>query len=304
MADSTAKGESAAWLEQLMVEAIFGSNYIERSGTSYSLTSSLCEAIFRGQHVQDEPPETSAEYEDGVQHLIRSGRLEPGKDPRALVLTSRKEVVQHARAFDFISKAIVQRDGLLTESLILPTHKILMDGINHEDGTPAEEYAGLYRKDVSTAIPRLTGLFGRLVQPNGLFISREKKRVFGCPVAGTLTTDVLVADLLYSLGLVLAAILTPSKGSNKPHKFLHPSAVPRYMKDMITAYRADTTQMTTPLDDPFPSFRGRERTHVQADHERDLAEIRWGGGTDWRGWGKGKGGVPRDLCAGIKGVLG
>lgn len=151
MITSEANGESAAWLEFLKIEAVFGSNFIERSGMSYDLTKSICEAIFRGEQFEEEVPEASDEYDAGVQHLISSGRLEPEEDPCALFLTSRKEVVQHARAFDFIIKAMVQRDELLTESLILQTHKILMDGISHEDGTPAEEYAGLYRKEVSAA---------------------------------------------------------------------------------------------------------------------------------------------------------
>lgn len=87
-----------------------------------------------------------------------------------------------------------------------------------------------------------------------------------------------------------------AKGAKKPHKFLHPSAVPRYMKAMITEYRADTTPNYHAIGSfhpgitirlvlrQHPSFRGWERTDVQIDHERDLAEIRWDGGTDWRGW--------------------
>ncbi|KAL8740830.1 MAG: hypothetical protein Q9184_008451, partial [Pyrenodesmia sp. 2 TL-2023] len=129
MVGSKANGESAAWLEGLKIEVVCGSNFIERSGTSYDLTKSICEAISRGEPSKKEVPEVSAEYQAGVQNLMSSGCLEPGKDPRALVITLGKEMIQHAHAFDIITEAMVQRDELLTALLILQTHKILMDGI-------------------------------------------------------------------------------------------------------------------------------------------------------------------------------
>ncbi|KAI4142037.1 MAG: hypothetical protein L6R39_005109 [Caloplaca ligustica] len=183
------------WLEQLMIEAVFGSNYVERAGTSFDLTMTMCKAIFRGEPIMDEVAESSPEYQTALADLKCRNLIPAGQDPATLVLRSRKEVIQHARAFVFITRAMVQRDELLTEQLILQTHRILVAGIAHEDGSSAEEYAGQYRQ--------------------------------------------------YS-------VAAWAKGAKKSHKFIHHTAVPQFMEQMVNDYRTDVLMIGDSKElDPF-----------------------------------------------------
>lgn len=60
-------------------------------------------------------------------------------------MRSRQETIQHAQALKHIVHAMVHNDELLTEKLILDTHRILCTGVDHEDGSDWTDYAGIYR---------------------------------------------------------------------------------------------------------------------------------------------------------------
>ncbi|KAL9594657.1 MAG: hypothetical protein Q9219_006918 [cf. Caloplaca sp. 3 TL-2023] len=135
------------WIESSMIEAIFGSNAIERAGHGFDFTLDICKRIFRGQEVPDTIDPREPEYERGLKDLTRQNMLKAGENQVKVVLRSRKEVIQHAKAMEHIVSAIVYKDEPLTEQLILETHAILCKGVENDDGTPADQYAGKYRHD-------------------------------------------------------------------------------------------------------------------------------------------------------------
>lgn len=60
-------------------------------------------------------------------------------------IVRRREVIQHALAFQFIINQVVCHDNPLSESIILETHRILTKNIDAPGGAPWQEYAGRYR---------------------------------------------------------------------------------------------------------------------------------------------------------------
>ncbi|OGM43520.1 hypothetical protein ABOM_008073 [Aspergillus bombycis] len=120
---------------------IFGSNYIERAGLNLEETIKICERIFRGEYVDPEHiPEREIDYEKKLIGTIHS------KTRASHIIRSRREVVQHALALNFLSTEMVVKDKPLSEDLVLRTHHILTESINTAGGLPWEEYSGRYRK--------------------------------------------------------------------------------------------------------------------------------------------------------------
>ncbi|GLA50021.1 hypothetical protein AnigIFM63604_006035 [Aspergillus niger] len=119
---------------------IFGSNYIERAGLNLEETIKICEIIFRGEFVDPEKiPERESDYEKKLIEAIRS------KTPASHIIRSRREVVQHALALNFLINEMVVKDKPLSEDLILRTHRILTEYIDTAGGIPWMEYSGRYR---------------------------------------------------------------------------------------------------------------------------------------------------------------
>jgi hypothetical protein len=133
-------------LRENMCQAVFGSNFIERVGLGLDVTTNLCQQIFNGEHIDDCIGEKSKEYQNLLHDFVLKN---PSKDPGQHVLRSRREVTQHAKAFQYIIDAMVVESEPLTGHLIKRVHKILCRDISitHNDGseTPANEYAGVYR---------------------------------------------------------------------------------------------------------------------------------------------------------------
>ncbi|KAE8155288.1 fido domain-containing protein [Aspergillus avenaceus] len=128
-------------LTRYLGTVIFGSNYIERVGLNLEETVKICERIFRGEYVDPEHiPESEADYEKKLIGAIHS------KTKTSHIIRSRREVVQHALALDFLITEMVVKDKLLSEDLILRTHHILTKSIDTAGGIPWEEYSGRYRK--------------------------------------------------------------------------------------------------------------------------------------------------------------
>jgi fido (protein-threonine AMPylation protein) len=149
-----------------MANAIFGSNAIERAGLGLEETLRICEKIFRGETVDPEDiPEQYAwrifcfpsrkvsalswltsylhrdpDYEKRLVATVHS------KLPASHIIRSRREVVQHALALYYIVQEMVVKDKLLSEEIILETHRILTSNVDAPGGASWEEYAGKYRR--------------------------------------------------------------------------------------------------------------------------------------------------------------
>ena len=71
-ASETAANVIAQSIEEDMILVIFGSSHVERAGKGLDATQKICEAIFRGEHVEERP--RSEEYEKRLREWINSKR--------------------------------------------------------------------------------------------------------------------------------------------------------------------------------------------------------------------------------------
>lgn len=91
-----------------------------------------------------------------LEEIIRAN----GTDPK-YTIRDRREVVNHAAAFVYITKAVVKNDEPFTEELIKETHRILCRDVPIESpaagvaAVPSKQYAGVYR-----SVPVMAGSCG------------------------------------------------------------------------------------------------------------------------------------------------
>ncbi|KGO46551.1 hypothetical protein PEX1_066320 [Penicillium expansum] len=130
---------SLAWM-------VYGSNMIEKAGSSSDITLKLCLALFRGEEIPEEIEEQDQEYSSIKESLIRQNL----PVDTSAVLRSRQEVVQHAKAAAFMIDQLCIRDQDLNEQIILKAHQILTYKVDAET-TPWMEYSGIYRSDEVSA---------------------------------------------------------------------------------------------------------------------------------------------------------
>ncbi|KAN0092202.1 Fido domain containing protein [Hyaloscypha variabilis] len=120
-----------AHLEDAMIEAVFGSNYIEGVGLNADMTLNLCRNVFRGIAVNAEDvPERDPDYAE---------YLETTRKSKDAVIRERLEVIQHAKAVEFIINCVVHQSQPLSEDIIKKTHVILLEGHQTQD-IPHGEY--------------------------------------------------------------------------------------------------------------------------------------------------------------------
>jgi fido (protein-threonine AMPylation protein) len=115
---------------------IFGSNMIEKAGSSENITQKLCKDIFAGVPVASEIPLTHPDCLAMLTHILRQNRPATHKS----INHSRIEVTQHATAWTYLLSSLLS--GPLTESHLRTAHLILCADLPLNDHTP---YAGLYR---------------------------------------------------------------------------------------------------------------------------------------------------------------
>ena len=74
--------------------------------------------------------------------------LRTSKPGEKAVVHSRREVVQHAAAFQYIVTAFVKQDKSMTEELIKDTHAILVKGLSAEEAgvVSGTDFGGTYRQ--------------------------------------------------------------------------------------------------------------------------------------------------------------
>lgn len=135
-------------IHEAIIRAIFGSNRIEGAGLGLDATIHLCRMVLRGEPVPEINDGGDPEYESKLLDVFaRDDTLR--NQPRHLVLRGRREVVQHARAFQHMIDRFVVKKQDMTEDLIKETHAILCQGVSIIDPehpeVPSGEYAGRYR---------------------------------------------------------------------------------------------------------------------------------------------------------------
>ncbi|ETS75699.1 hypothetical protein PFICI_12643 [Pestalotiopsis fici W106-1] len=135
-------------LRQSMNRVVFGSNYIEHVGLGLNETLGLCERVFQGEDVEI-IDERTPDYEKRLWEEY--GAQLNSKDDRTVKSFSygRTEVINHAKAFQYMIDQIVSLDMPITEECITTTHRILCQDtpIFHRSGSVTDplHYAGIYR---------------------------------------------------------------------------------------------------------------------------------------------------------------
>jgi Fic family protein len=133
-------------MEDEMALAIFSSNYIERVGARLVDTINICKRVFAGELVDASAlSPRDSEYESLLAHLREDLKVvDPGVTH---VARTRREIIQHAQALQYITQAVVTRNEPFSEELIKRTHKILCNGISisQDNPTQKEYYSGRYR---------------------------------------------------------------------------------------------------------------------------------------------------------------
>lgn len=150
---TTAKGSSQIYdkyLQESLARLVFGSNNIENSGLDYESSIRISKENF----ASNSPKEVTLTHDERISNLSHLARRINHQHTGELfdnIDIAGRETKQHTLALKhFFTKFILEDEGL-SEKLLLDTHKILMHGLASADGTPSEEYAGIYRKDPVTA---------------------------------------------------------------------------------------------------------------------------------------------------------
>ncbi|KAJ3084072.1 hypothetical protein HK102_000769 [Quaeritorhiza haematococci] len=100
------------------ITTIYFSNLVEDAGSSFSDTYRLCLNVFTEKPVDSETVNKS------------------GTTPKHA--RSRKEIVQHAQAFRFLQRRLIEEKRDLTLEDICEAHRILVNGLLREDGRDAQ----------------------------------------------------------------------------------------------------------------------------------------------------------------------
>lgn len=137
---STRKGGDMAdlWakIEDSLVEVVYGSNYIEVTGSNYDVTANLCRQIFRGEKVLAIVDERDEDYQQGRAALISMKRSHTFDD----VIRSRQEIINHAYALNYAIDSVVFASNPITEEFLREVHTKLCAGevLGEDAGQPGE----------------------------------------------------------------------------------------------------------------------------------------------------------------------
>ena len=127
-------------MAESMANMIFGSNMQEQAGLGHDETARICIRIFDGEDVQASDIDVrTRQYQENLEFLAKQRNRSPDSN---LVILSRAEIIQHAKALHYIVSKALNRDEPLTERLILETHRILCEG---------QSFAGRYRQTLVMA---------------------------------------------------------------------------------------------------------------------------------------------------------
>ncbi|KAM4056976.1 fic/DOC family protein [Hirsutella rhossiliensis] len=114
-------------LENALITLVYSSNLIELSGQDLQITTRICQDVFRGKAVNPNIPESESdpEYQRHLGNLLKTHRR--GDMPN--IIRSRLEVINHAKALGYMIDRVALDNELLSEDLILETHRILFEGL-------------------------------------------------------------------------------------------------------------------------------------------------------------------------------
>ncbi|KAL5353631.1 hypothetical protein ACLOAV_001668 [Pseudogymnoascus australis] len=167
-----------------MAAMIYGSNMIEKAGSTEDLTVKLCKDIFAGLTVPPEIPTNHPDYIATRTHLVHHNLPSNHK----AITRSLLEITQHATAWTYLLTSLLS--GPLATSHLLTTHSLLCTSLDLDDDTPASTYAGLYRlvpvcAGLSTFPPpsSVPSMIRTLVADYNLSIHRAKTEGFLDPFA-------------------------------------------------------------------------------------------------------------------------
>ncbi|KAJ1333169.1 Fic family protein [Microdochium nivale] len=143
-----------SYLLEALLQCVFGSNFIERAGLGLDDTNILCKKVFSGEGVEI-IDERTPEYERRLnEYYANTKKTDFNTMPLKAFIHGRTEVVNHAKALQYMLDWVVSRDQPISEECILNTHRILcidtdIELAPDEHGkitiVPAADYAGKYR---------------------------------------------------------------------------------------------------------------------------------------------------------------
>ena len=162
-------------LEEELARFVFGSNAIEKAGTSERSTFELCMQIFHEEPIDpDHIDEQDKDYLQELEHVLHVNEAGDGK---ASVIRGRWEAINHAKAAKHLLGAVIDRHEPLTEKLLCETHQILLEKSEHEaDG-------GIYREAPCAA----TSNSEMYIEPDDVYSKRAESIR---KIKGTMTTKV------------------------------------------------------------------------------------------------------------------
>ena len=145
----SASGSSELLIEnsaqEMLIHAIYGSNFIERAGLGLEVTTYLCRQILlddTSTHADDKSDERKSIELMEVDSTLKN-------NPVSYILRGRQEIIQHLKAYRHFLHRFVTLHEDMTEDLIIDTHRILCQGVpviqQGQDDVPSEDYGGRYR---------------------------------------------------------------------------------------------------------------------------------------------------------------
>ncbi|KAI4861902.1 Fic-domain-containing protein [Hypoxylon rubiginosum] len=130
-------GELWAIIEDSLVGLVYGSNFIETTGSDFDVTEKLCRRILHGEQVSARVEQGSAEYEQARAALIALKRPSSFED----VVRSRQEIINHAQALNYAVDHFVLDSKPITEDFLKEVHSKLCTGkVLHEDAGEPGKY--------------------------------------------------------------------------------------------------------------------------------------------------------------------
>ncbi|EGX46810.1 hypothetical protein AOL_s00097g236 [Orbilia oligospora ATCC 24927] len=151
-----------------LINLIYGSNFIEYAGTDYTTTTAICTKLFN-EYVS---PEEILNTLQTTTTTTTTDENTSGTTTTAVDKKGGMEVIQHAKALTYFLQKFYIEEEPLTEFLILQTHRILCEGTTHSDGTPWQEWAGIYRTHeiAASSIPPTININPSRLQKKSIFI--------------------------------------------------------------------------------------------------------------------------------------
>lgn len=116
-----------------LCHVVFGSNFIENAGAGLEYTTKLCNRTFDSHDQVAAIDESNPQYAELLQDFEQRGM-----DMKSTVTTVRREIIQHAEAFDWAIYQIVHKNKKWSEHIVKNIHAILYGEMGNDEVTPGE----------------------------------------------------------------------------------------------------------------------------------------------------------------------